>query len=83
MTLYVNRAKLENSRLRKGDLVYILRRNIKTTRPSDKLDSRKIGSFKVRRNIRDINFEFQLFPIIRIHPIFYILLLEPAHPNAP
>jgi hypothetical protein len=45
------------------------------------LDLKKIGPFKVKRNIRDINFEFKLSPIIRIYPIFHILLLESAHPN--
>jgi hypothetical protein len=43
------------------------------------LDLKKIGLFKVKRNIRNINFEFELPPIIRIYPIFHLLLLEPAH----
>jgi hypothetical protein len=64
-------------------LVYLLRRNIKITRPSDKLDLKKIGLFKVKRNIRDINFELEFLPIMRIYLIFYILLLEPAYPDIP
>jgi hypothetical protein len=83
MTLYANKSRLERPHLRESDLVYLLRRNIKTTRPSDKLDSKKIGPFKIKRNIRDISFELKLFPIIRIHPIFHISLLEPVHPNTP
>jgi hypothetical protein len=83
MTLYVNKSRLEKFRLREKDLIYLLRRNIKTIRPSDKLDSRKIGSFKIKRNIRNISFEFKLSLIMRIHPIFYILLLEPAYPDIP
>jgi hypothetical protein len=47
------------------------------------LDLKKIGLFKVKRNIRDINFEFKLPLIMKIHPIFHILLLEPAHPDIP
>jgi hypothetical protein len=43
------------------------------------LDSKKIGPFKVKRNIRNISFEFKLPPIIRIYPIFYLSLLKPAH----
>jgi hypothetical protein len=81
MTLYANKSRLGKSRLRGEDLVYLLRRNIKITKPSDKLDSKKIGPFKIKRNIRDISFELKLSPIIRIHPIFHISLLEPAHPN--
>jgi hypothetical protein len=45
------------------------------------LDLKKIGPFKVKWNIRDISFEFELSLIIRIYPIFYISLLEPAYPD--
>jgi hypothetical protein len=83
MTLYANKSRLEKSYLREEDLVYLLRRNIKITRLSDKLDLRKIGPFKVKRNIRDINFEFKLPSIMRIYPVFHILLLEPAHFDIP
>jgi hypothetical protein len=83
MTLYANKSKLGKPRLREKDLIYLLRRNIKITRPSDKLDSKKIDPFKIKRNIRDINFEFKLLPIMRIHLIFHILLLEPAYLNIP
>jgi hypothetical protein len=83
MTLYANKSRLEKPRLQKRDLIYLLRRNIKIIRPSDKLDSKKIGPFKVKRNIRDISFELKLPPIIRIHPIFHLSLLEPAYPNIP
>jgi hypothetical protein len=59
----------------------LLRRNIKTTRLSDKLDLKKIGPFRIKRNIRDINFELKFLSIIKIHPIFHLLLLEPAYLN--
>jgi hypothetical protein len=83
ITLYANKSKFGRSRLRKKNLVYLLRRNIKIIRLSDKLDLKKIGPFKVKRNIRDINFEFKLLPIIRIYLIFHILLLESAHSDIP
>jgi hypothetical protein len=83
MTLYANKSKLKESRFWEENLVYLLRRNIKIIKPSDKLDSKKIGSFKVKRNIRDISFELEFPLIIKIHLIFYILLLEPAHPDIP
>jgi hypothetical protein len=57
MTLYTNKLKLESSRLREGDIIYLLRRNIKITRLNNKLDSKKIDLFKIKRNIRDISFE--------------------------
>jgi hypothetical protein len=45
------------------------------------LDLKKIGLFKVKRNIRNINFELELPPIMRIYPVFHFSLLEPAHPD--
>jgi hypothetical protein len=79
MTLYANKSKLGEPRFREGNLIYLLRRNIKIIRPSDKLDLKKIGLFKVKRNIRDISFEFKLFLTMRIYSVFHISLLEPAY----
>jgi hypothetical protein len=59
-------------------LVYLLRRNIKTTRPSDKFNYKKFGLFKVKRNIKDISYELYLLLTIRIHSVFHIFLLELA-----
>jgi len=81
MTLYANKSKFGESRFREKDLIYLLRRNIKITRLSDKLDLKKIGPFRVKRNIRDISFEFKLLPAMRIHSIFYLSLLKPAYPD--
>jgi hypothetical protein len=83
MTLYANKSRLGKPHLRERDLIYLLRRNIKTIRPSDKLDSKKIGPFKIKRNIRDISFEFKLPLTIKIYPIFHISLLKPAYPDIP
>jgi hypothetical protein len=81
--MYYNKSKLEESRFREGNLIYLLRRNIKTIRPNNKLDHKKFGSFKVKRNIKDISYELYLPPTIRIHLIFHIFLLEPADPDTP
>jgi hypothetical protein len=76
--MYYNKSKLEKPRFREKDLIYLLRRNIKTTKLSDKLDYKKFGLFKVKRNIKNISYELYLSLTIRIHPIFHISLLEPA-----
>jgi hypothetical protein len=81
MTLYANKSRLEEPYFQKRNLIYLLRRNIKIIRLSDKLDLKKIGPFKVKRNIRDISFEFKLPLTMRIYPIFHLSLLEPAHPD--
>jgi hypothetical protein len=76
--MYYNKKRLEGSYLREGDKVYLLRRNIKTTRLSNKLDYRKFGSFTIKRNIRDVSFELKLPLIMKIYPVFHVLFLEPA-----
>ena len=64
--------------LRKGDYVYLLRKNLKTRRPSDKLNYKKFGPFPIKRCIKNTNYKLQLPPNIKIHPVFHILLLESA-----
>jgi hypothetical protein len=81
MILYANKSRLEGLYFRGNDLIYLLRRNIKIIRLNDKLDLKKINPFKVKRNIRDINFEFKLLLIMRIYSVFYISLMEPAYPD--
>ena len=44
---YYNKSHLEGPRFKRGDKVYLLRRNIKTIRPLDKLDYKKIRPFKI------------------------------------
>jgi hypothetical protein len=83
MIIYYNKLKLEGSRFREKDLVYLLRRNIKTTRSSNKLDYKKFGPFKVKRNIKNISYELYLSLTIRIYLIFHIFLLESANLNTP
>jgi hypothetical protein len=81
--MYYNKSKLEGPRFKEGDLVYLLRRNIKIIRPSDKFDHKKFGPFKVKRNIKDISYELYLPLTIRIYSIFYISLLESADLDTP
>jgi hypothetical protein len=81
--MYYNSKRLERPRLKERDQIYLLRRNIKITRPSDKLDYKKFDPFKIVRNIKNVSFELQFPPTMRIYPVFHISLLEPADPNIP
>jgi len=62
--------------LKKGDKVYLLRKNIKIKWPSNKLDFKKLGLFEILEEIGDINFKLRLPKNSRLYPVFYILLLE-------
>lgn len=66
-----------------GDLVWLNRRNIETTRPSQKLDVKQLGPFEITKVVGESKaaFELKLPPQWRIHPVFHSSLLEPYRGN--
>ncbi|RAL58210.1 hypothetical protein DID88_002313 [Monilinia fructigena] len=80
---YYNTKRSMEPTLKEGDKVYLLRRNIETKRPSNKLDHRKLGPFKIDKVIGTVNYRLKLPDTMNIHPVFHISLLEPAPPGAP
>ena len=78
-----NKKRSEGPALAEGGMVYLLPKNIKTMRPSKKLDHTKLGPFKVKKVLGPVTFELDLLKTMRIHPVFHKSLLEPCHnPNA-
>ena len=63
-------------------MVYLLRKHIKTKRPSDKLDYTKLEPFKIQKKLEPVTFKLELLQHIRIHLVFHISLLEKAPENA-
>jgi hypothetical protein len=59
-----------------------LRRNIKTTRPSEKLDHLRIGPFEIAEVRGPVTFKLLLPKDMKIYPVFHISLLEKAQPGA-
>ena len=65
--------------LKEGDKVYLLQKNIKTTRLSNKLNHVKIRSFKIIRNIKETSYELKLLKDMQWrHLVFYVSLLKTA-----
>ena len=60
-------------------MVYLLRKNIKTKRLSDKLDHKKLGPFRIRRIHGLVTVELDLPKTMKIYPIFHKSLLEPCY----
>ena len=79
---HANKKRSEGPDLRKGGIIYLLRKNIKTKRSSDKLNHTKLGPFKIQKKLGLITFKLELSPHMRIHPVFHISLLEPVTRNA-
>ena len=77
---YYNQQVSESPCYQPDQLVWLLRRNIKTTRPSNKLDHRRLGPFPIDRVISDIAYKLRLpTSLSRLHPVFHVSLLEPYH----
>ena len=70
--------------LKKRNKVYLLQKNIKITRLSNKLNHVKIRSFKIIRNIKETSFELKLLKGMQWrHSVFYIFLLKLAPVKVP
>ena len=65
-----------------GDKVWPLRRNIKTNRPCDKLDYRRLGPFSIQKQINPVAYRLELPLFIKVHPVFHVSLLEPYKESA-
>jgi len=83
MARFANRHRIEGPNLSEGDPVYLARKNIKTKRPSDKLDFKKLGPFKIEKKLGPVTYRLKLPKDMRIHPVFHVALLEPAHTDTP
>jgi transposase InsO family protein len=66
-----------------GDKVWLLRRNIHTTRPSQKLDVKRMGPFRILEVVGDAKsaFRLELPHQMKIHNVFHVSLLEPYLEN--
>ena len=58
-----------------GDMVWLNAKNIHRARPSQKLDAKNFGPFKICRALSAEVFELELLPTMQIHPMFHTNLL--------
>ena len=77
MEIFANRRRRPAPNLIPGQKVWLLRRNISTTRPSSKLDVRRLGPFNVIGQVGTSAYRLALPPSMHIHPVFHVSLLEP------
>ncbi|KAG9186916.1 hypothetical protein G6011_01003 [Alternaria panax] len=77
-----NKHRIEGPTFKKGDKVFLSRQNLKTKRPSKKLDNLRVGPFEILEEIGTVNYKLQLPPGMRVHPVFHKKLLERAPPDA-
>ena len=76
-----NKRRSPDPTLKPGDRVWLQNRNTKTTRPSKKLDYKRLGPFTINKRIGLRAYKLNLPPSMKIHPTFHISLLEPYNNN--
>lgn len=60
-----------------GDRVWLLSKNITTTRPNKKLDYKKLGPYAISENVGTHAYRLVVPDSFRAHPVFHVSLLEP------
>ncbi|CED85419.1 FOG: Transposon-encoded proteins with TYA, reverse transcriptase, integrase domains in various combinations [Phaffia rhodozyma] len=78
---YANEHRTPAPPFKPGELVLLKRVNVKTDRPSDKLDFKLLGPFKIIRAVGNSAFRLALPSTMHIHPTFHVSLLERYYPN--
>ena len=79
--VYHNKKRDRELTLKKRDKVYLLRCNIKTKWPNNKLNHTKLEPFWIAKTKRSVNYELELSLTMRIHSVFHVSLLESADPE--
>ncbi|TPX48045.1 hypothetical protein SeLEV6574_g02282 [Synchytrium endobioticum] len=58
------------------DEVMVSTKNVRTERPTKKLDYKWMGPYLIKRKINNVAYEVELPRNIRIHPVFHVSLLK-------
>ena len=77
MRRYADPARKKPPAYQVGDLVMLSGRNIKTRRPTKKLDHKNHGPFQVEKIVSSLAVRLTLPRNWRIHNVFHVSLLEP------
>ena len=76
MAFYINKLRSQEPLFKKGDKVYLFRKNIITKQQLNKLDWKKFRAYEVLEQVLLVNYQLKLAKGMKIHLVFYISLLE-------
>ena len=79
MARYYNQRRTAAPAYKPGDKVYLDASDIQTTRPSKKLSHKRLGPFRIERQVGNSAYRLQLpVSMSRLHPVFNVVKLTPA-----
>ena len=82
MQKQVDKKRIAGLTFKEEDKVYLLQLNLCIKKLNNKLNSLKIGLFKVIKQTRLVNYKLNLLALIkRLYLVFYVKLLELALPK--
>jgi hypothetical protein len=73
-----NRKRLPATPIQEGSKVWLDARHIRTTRPSRKLDWKRLGPYTVKRKVSPYAYELDLPRGLQIHQVHHVSLLDPV-----
>ena len=76
---YYNLKVFKGLNLKGGDKVWLLYKNILSRRLSKKLNYIKLGPFKIKKKITEVNYKLDLLAKIKIYLVQHIAMLKPVH----
>lgn len=78
---YADKHRLD-SPFKVGDKVWLISKNIRSRRPSRKLNHKRMGPYEIESKINEEVWKLKLpYSMKQIHPVFHSSLLEPFHAN--
>jgi len=79
--LYYDKDKKEPPSFDINESVWLVHHQVRGTRPSRKLDNKRLGPYKVIQKLSNNTFKLQLPKSMRIHPVFHVSHLEKHNAN--
>ena len=80
--IYYDKKRSEEIDFKMGEKIFVLKKNMKITKESNKLNYIKLRPFKVLRNIKETNYELKLSTNMKKkHSVFHVSFLKSAHSN--
>jgi hypothetical protein len=74
---FANAHRLPAPDLPIGSLVFLDRRNVKTSRPCRKFDDKNLGPLKIVERVNPVAYRLALPRNMKVHPVFHVSLLHP------